>query len=183
MRYSHSHKAAASATRWVNNPVLWKRALLQAASSHAPTWLSTPVKNTRLRGETESKLVRVTPRDHTASQPDSIPTSTEAWTLTAHACYTPDVGFLFDYENALPECRDMNKYGITLSVCGLYSIGDYKWMSMENWWVIRENQSIWMKTCSSAPSSTTNPTYTGLGLKWGLRGECLTSIHLSHINM
>jgi hypothetical protein len=43
-----------------------------------------------------------------------------------------------------------------------------------------ENRSTWGKACPSATLSTTNPTWTDLGLNPGLRGERLATNRLSH---
>jgi len=43
-----------------------------------------------------------------------------------------------------------------------------------------ENRSTRRKPCASATLSTTNPTYTGLGLNMGLCIDRLASNHLSH---
>jgi len=46
--------------------------------------------------------------------------------------------------------------------------------------VTRKNRSIWRKTCPIATFCTTNPTWTGLELNPGLRGERPATTHLSH---
>jgi hypothetical protein len=43
-----------------------------------------------------------------------------------------------------------------------------------------ENQRTLRRTCSSATLSTTNPTWTDLGINLGLHGEWLATNYLSH---
>jgi hypothetical protein len=44
----------------------------------------------------------------------------------------------------------------------------------------RENQRTLRRTCPSATLSTTNPTWTDLGINLGLHDERLATNHLSH---
>jgi hypothetical protein len=54
-------------------------------------------------------------------------------------------------------------------------------MNREYWWSDTDRvKPYYMETCPYANVSTRKPTWTGLGLNYGLQSEMLANDHLSH---